>query len=50
VRGGRVGDWRERFGIRDAWSFERVAGGALRATGYEPDPRWWLRRPLRSRL
>jgi hypothetical protein len=50
ARAGRVGDWRERFGIRDAWSFERHAGAALRETGYEPDPRWWLRCRLRSRL
>ena len=50
LRAGRVGDWRRRFGMRDAWSFERLAGDALRETGYEPDPRWWMRRPLRSRL
>lgn len=50
LRAGRIGDWRARFGIRDAWTFERVAGATLRDTGYEPDPRWWLRRPLRSRL
>jgi Sulfotransferase family len=50
LRGGRTGDWRERFGLRNAWVFERHAGEALRETGYEPDPRWWLRRPLRSRL
>ena len=47
---GRVGEWRERFGIPDARRFERIAGATLRATGYEPDRRWWLRRPLRSRL
>ncbi len=50
IRAGRVGEWRERFGIRDAWSFERRAGAALRATGYESDPRWWRRCRLRSRL
>ena len=50
LRAGRIGDWRRRFGMRDAWSFERLAGEALRETGYERDPRWWLRRPLRSRL
>ena len=38
LRAGRVGDWRRRFGLRDAWSFERLAGEALRETGYEPDP------------
>ncbi len=50
IRAGRVGEWRERFGIADARRFDRVAGATLRATGYEPDRRWWLRRPLRSRL
>lgn len=50
LRGGRVGDWRERFGLRDAWAFERRAGAALRETGYEPDRGWWRRRPLRSRF
>ena len=50
VRSGRVGEWRERFGVRDALAFERRAGSALRATGYEPDPAWWRRCPWRSRL
>jgi hypothetical protein len=50
ARAGRVGDWRDRFGMRDAWSFERRAGAALRETGYEPDPRWWRRCRLRSGL
>jgi sulfotransferase family protein len=45
-----VGDWRTRFGVRDALRFERIAGETLRETGYEPDRRWWLRQPLRSRL
>jgi hypothetical protein len=49
-RGGRVGDWRRRMSILDAWRFERRAGAALRDLGYEGDRRWWLRRPLRSRL
>jgi hypothetical protein len=49
-RAGRVGQWRERLGLRDAWSFEHLAGEALRQTGYEPDPRWWRRCRLRSRL
>ena len=50
IRAGRVGEWRERFGIRDARRFERIAGGTLVDTGYELDRRWWLRQPLRSRL
>jgi hypothetical protein len=50
VRAGRVGDWRERFGLLDALAFERLAGASLRSTGYEPDPRWWLKRRPRSRL
>lgn len=49
-RAGRVGEWRERFGIADGRRFERIAGGLLREQGYESDPRWWLRQPLRSRL
>lgn len=49
-RGGRVGDWRRSFGMRDRYGFERVAGDALRAAGYEAGPRWWLAGPLRSRL
>jgi len=50
LRGGRVGDWRERFGRADAEGFERLAGGALRRTGYEPDPDWWQHCPAESRL
>ena len=50
ARGGLIGQWRDRFGVRDAWSFERRAGAALRATGYEPDRRWWRHCRLRSRL
>lgn len=50
LRGGRVGDWRERFGLLDALAFERRAGAALRESAYEPDGGWWRRRPLRSRL
>ena len=49
-RTGRVGEWRERFGIADCRRFERIAGDLLRERGYESDPRWWLRQPLRSRL
>ena len=50
LRGGRVGDWRERFSVLDARAFERIAGPALRETGYEPDAAWWRRRPLSSGL
>lgn len=50
LRGGRVGDWRERLSVLDARAFERLAGPALRETGYESDPAWWRRRPLRSHL
>lgn len=49
-RAGQVGQWRERFGMRDAWSFERRAGAALDDTGYERDRGWWRRCRLRSRL
>lgn len=49
-RAGEVGQWRERFGLRDAWSFERRAGDALEETGYEQDRGWWRRCHLRSRL
>jgi Sulfotransferase family len=49
-RGGRVGDWRRSLGIAQAWRFERRAGATLRETGYESDPRWWSRQPLRSRF
>jgi hypothetical protein len=49
-RAGEVGQWRERFGMRDAFSFERRAGRELADTGYEPDRRWWRRCRLRSRL
>ena len=50
VRSGLIGQWRDRFGVRDGWSFERRAGEALRATGYEPDARWWRHCRVRSRL
>jgi hypothetical protein len=40
-RGGRVGDWRTRFTLRDARNFDRVAGDALVALGYEHDREWW---------
>jgi len=50
TRTGRVGEWSERFGLRDAWAFESIAGEALRVTGYEPNPAWWRHRPFRSRF
>ena len=50
TRSGQVGQWRERLGLRDAWSFERGAGAALRETGYEPDRRWWRHCRMRSLL
>jgi hypothetical protein len=50
ARAGQSGQWRERFGLRDAWSFERLAGDELAETGYERDRRWWRRCRLRSRL
>jgi len=50
TRAGRTQEWRDRFGVRDAWLFDRLAGGELRETGYERDRRWWRRCRLRSRL
>ena len=50
LRAGQVGQWRERFGMREGWSFERRAGAALERTGYEPDRGWWRHCRLRSRL
>ena len=50
LRRGRVGEWRERLGLADALAFHRLAGETLFESDYERDPRWWLRRPLRSRL
>lgn len=41
-RGGRVGDWRERFGLLDALVFELGSKGALKETGYERHRLWWL--------
>lgn len=49
-RAGQVGQWRERFGMRDAWAFERRAGVALDETDYERDRRWWLHCRPRSRF
>lgn len=39
-RGGRVGDWRRHFGLRDALIFNLVAGDMLVELGYEKDRRW----------
>jgi hypothetical protein len=50
ARAGKTGEWRDRFGLREAWSFERIAGAALRETGYESDRGWWRRCRLRSRF
>ncbi len=44
-RAGRTGDWRDTFSILDRLAFERGAGPALRARGYETSRWWWLRRP-----
>lgn len=46
-RAGRVGQWRERFGLLDGLAFELAAGRTLRETGYASTRTWWLRRPLR---
>ncbi len=39
-RGGRVGDWRQAFTPEDRMVFDRAAGPALIALGYEPDNSW----------
>ena len=46
-RGGRVGDWRSRFSIWDAWRFDCHAGTTLLDLGYA-EPNWWCRFPFRS--
>jgi hypothetical protein len=43
-RAGRTGDWRSTFSVLDRLAFERAAGPALRARGYESSRWWWLRR------
>jgi hypothetical protein len=50
ARAGKTGEWREAFGMREARSFERIAGTALREMGYESDRGWWRRCRLRSRF
>jgi hypothetical protein len=49
-RGGRVGDWRTRFSLRDAHDFDSVAGAALVDLGYEQDRNWWRRTAVPRRL
>lgn len=41
---GRTGDWQRRFGLLERLAFDRAAGGALLATGYERSRLWWLPR------
>jgi hypothetical protein len=36
--------------MRETWSFERIAGTALREMGYESGRGWWRRCRLRSRF
>jgi hypothetical protein len=43
-RGGRVGDWKDRFSFIDSIRFNLVAGDALIETGYETDRSWMFRR------
>lgn len=45
-RGGRVGDWRARFGLLDAIAFEAGSNGRLVVEGYESSRAW----PARARL
>lgn len=42
-RRGEVGGWRESFGLRDRFRFDRGAGRMLVELGYEPNRSWWLR-------
>jgi sulfotransferase family protein len=42
-RRGEIGEWRESFGLRDRFRFDRAAGGMLVELGYEPSRSWWLR-------
>lgn len=41
-RGGRVGDWRERFDVLDALAFELGSRGGLREMGFERNRLWWM--------
>jgi hypothetical protein len=42
-RRGEIGEWRERFGLRDRLRFDRAAGSMLVELGYEASRSWWLR-------
>lgn len=45
-RGGRVGDWRSRFGLADALAFELGSNGRLVVEGYESSRAWPARAGL----
>jgi hypothetical protein len=49
-RRGRMGEWRERFGLLDALVFEHGSQAALKELGYESNRLWWAtsRLPLRG--
>jgi len=49
-RAGRVGDWRSKFSLYDAWRFDRIAGAALVETGYETSRGWWRAAAVPRRL
>jgi hypothetical protein len=42
-RRGMSGEWRDRFGLRDRFRFDRGAGDMLVELGYEKSRSWWLR-------
>ncbi len=42
-RRGQVGEWRDSFGLRDRFRFDRGAGDMLVELGYEANRAWWLR-------
>lgn len=42
-RRGEIGEWRERFDLRDRFRFDRAAGQMLVELGYEASRSWWLR-------
>lgn len=42
-RRGEIGEWRERFDLRDRFRFDRAAGSMLVELGYEASRSWWLR-------
>lgn len=44
-RGGRVGDWKREYSMKDAIIFQAVAGSMLITLGYENDGKWVLKRP-----